>query len=378
MPVTVNHALTATTPDNTSYEIRPSNWNDAHAVTLAISGTDIIGAFSNANGVSFGTNSSGAITASVSAVAGGVNFEIGGNTSGTTALVSTGTLVLAGGSNITLSQSGNNITVSASVQTQASGGIAGTGFTGTNITGTLDTNGLAVSVPSVSSLSATGLVSISTSASGISIGVNGTTASVWAPWAGGRVTTGAIGNGVMQVYPLFCGDWFSASRADIYGSFSMSTSSNSSYAFTLSAAVGIYTRNGSTLSLASSGSQSYAISNTSNSSTQQVQGVRNISVPFAANVAPGDYWVGIMTQTASSGANWITANNVILQNGISNAAFSGILGATTATSAQSILGFGQFSATTTALPASVGFNQLNGTGANQDAQPAVAFYNVTA
>lgn len=41
MPITVAHILTATTPDNTSYEIRPSHWNSAHAITFSPHATDV-------------------------------------------------------------------------------------------------------------------------------------------------------------------------------------------------------------------------------------------------------------------------------------------------------------------------------------------------
>jgi hypothetical protein len=85
------------------------------------------------------------------------NVSIFGNVSGAPALVSTGTLYLAGGNNVTLSQNGNSVTVSAglmgqSTQTQASGAIAGTGFSsastaGTALVGTLNTVGLSVGVP---------------------------------------------------------------------------------------------------------------------------------------------------------------------------------------------------------------------------------------
>lgn len=64
MPITVSHGLSATTPDDPAYEIRPSHWNDTHAATLSIAASEISGLFSNANGVSFGS-SNGAITASV-------------------------------------------------------------------------------------------------------------------------------------------------------------------------------------------------------------------------------------------------------------------------------------------------------------------------
>src|SRR5580692_3835898 len=65
MPITILHELTATTPDNTSYEIRPSHWNSTHAVTLNVVGSEVIGAFSNSNSVSFGTTPDGHITVSV-------------------------------------------------------------------------------------------------------------------------------------------------------------------------------------------------------------------------------------------------------------------------------------------------------------------------
>ena len=102
MPVTISHVLSATTPDNTQYEIRPSHWNSSHLATFLAQGQEIVGAFSNANGVSFGLFGT-AVTASISPTA-------------------------------------------QSTQTQPAGNIAGQGFTGTNATGTLNSNGLALSV----------------------------------------------------------------------------------------------------------------------------------------------------------------------------------------------------------------------------------------
>jgi hypothetical protein len=88
MPVsaTISHALSATTPDNTSYEIRPTHWNSGHDVTLSlnISATEISGQFSNANGISFGlsgdkiTGSHNAITTgALSNHSHGVSFTSG-------------------------------------------------------------------------------------------------------------------------------------------------------------------------------------------------------------------------------------------------------------------------------------------------------------
>jgi hypothetical protein len=64
MPISVFHALTATTPDNTNFEIRPiAHWNAGHVATANLSGSEIINAFSNTNGVSFGL-SNGLVTVS--------------------------------------------------------------------------------------------------------------------------------------------------------------------------------------------------------------------------------------------------------------------------------------------------------------------------
>ncbi len=70
--------------------------------------------FSNANNISFGINGQ-TMTATFSQSVQTQSTHahiISGNTSGTTASMSTGTIVLAGGNNITLSQNGNAVTVS--------------------------------------------------------------------------------------------------------------------------------------------------------------------------------------------------------------------------------------------------------------------------
>lgn len=167
MPATISHALSATTPDDPAYEIRPSHWNSSHLMTLALLATEISGLFSNANGISFGLSDT-AITASqagiISASAGttratsgelvfsnsnGLAFGIngntltgsytvptvpsqfsggnstGGNTLGDSGVV-TGRLVLAGGPNITLSGSTNGGSMTLSI----SGGAGAAGNTG--------------------------------------------------------------------------------------------------------------------------------------------------------------------------------------------------------------------------------------------------------
>jgi hypothetical protein len=72
--------------------------------------------FSNANGVSFYTSAGGAIVASVNAGGGGIAASIGGNSTSAGAgysNITSGTMVLQGGPNITLSQNGSLISISA-------------------------------------------------------------------------------------------------------------------------------------------------------------------------------------------------------------------------------------------------------------------------
>lgn len=85
----------------------------------ASSGTVV---FSNSNNVTFGMSNSSVVTASASFSQSAQTQNIlaaslSGNTAGVLALVSSGTLYLAGGNNMTLSQNGNSVTFSAFSQT---------------------------------------------------------------------------------------------------------------------------------------------------------------------------------------------------------------------------------------------------------------------
>jgi hypothetical protein len=234
---------------------------------------------------------------------------------------------------------------------------------------------MTASVPSVSSLSVTGLLSISTNGSTISIGAPGTVQSVWVP-GGGLMAMQQYGQGVMQINPVDANANYSASRLDLYASFSVSSASNSSYAGTISVSAGVYTRTGSTLALASSGGQTYSFSNTSNSYNSYLSAVGALSMPFNANFAEADYWVGVVSRTASSGANWLTGSNLVYSNVFGN--FDGLFNAAPISSAQMVLGQGQYSAAVTALPLTIAFSQIVGTAASANQPPVMALHNVSA
>lgn len=139
MPATVSHALSMTTPDDPAYENQPKHWNSSHAVTLNAAGSEIIGAFSNSNGLSFGTEPGGHITGSytvpsvpaqtayVFSNSNGVSWGTNGST--VTATVKTDYLTTAMASN-----RGSDF-----VQATAA-------FAGTSASGTINSTGISVSV----------------------------------------------------------------------------------------------------------------------------------------------------------------------------------------------------------------------------------------
>ena len=119
---TIKHVFTSPKADGADTDlVRPSDWNSVHLVTLQEA------------------------------------VSLSGNTAGALALISSGTLYLAGGNNITLSQNANSVTVSGGDTSQflttAMASNAGSNFVqanatiaGTNVTGTIASNVISLSV----------------------------------------------------------------------------------------------------------------------------------------------------------------------------------------------------------------------------------------
>jgi hypothetical protein len=137
----------------------------------------------------------------------------------------------------------------------------------------------------------------------------------------------------------------------------------------------LYTRTASTLSLLTSASASVNFSNTSNNSYSSIAGLRVLTAPVAYALTPGDYWVAFMTRTNTTNANWFTANNVIAT--AVTTPFAGSIGQASNATLQMMPGFGVYSTTTNAFPASVAFSQITGQGGSVTAQPFVTFNNFT-
>jgi hypothetical protein len=360
---------------------------------------------SNSNGISFGLNAS-TITASytVPSTAGLISgLNISGGAGNSQSAVSGVTFSNANGITFGVSTGANVVTVTASYTVPAAGlttgGYYATGNTTNNSSTTLAlsaqsfnalgamtmgfSNGsIQVSAPATSSISGTGLVSISVNASTISIGAALAQLSFYQPLGPVQNTTVTQnGAGSVQVYPAIAAFPFTATRADIMASVSAAALALSTEAQTLSLYLGLYSLNGSTLSLASSGSQSYAWTNSSGGSTASITGMRRFSAPINVNYTGGfDLFVGIMTNTTFANTNGISLSNMVVPLG-PGPQLQGLIGQTQVNSMQFVPGQGFFSVTSAAMPVSMGLSAILGAGSGGNAVDYYAplqFVNITA
>lgn len=150
---------------------------------------------------------------------------------------------------------------------------------------------------------------------------------------------------------------------------------NSTGSYTVSFWVGIYTRNNSSLSLATSASMTTAITHSGTANSTLNSGMRIVSGGISGALT-GDVpvWIGIGSRTTSGGAN-ATFNQVLASQINSN--FSGYLGSVTSATVALSLGHGVYSTTTTAVPGSIAFTQINASQSIALRPPAIELRNGT-
>lgn len=194
----------------------------------------------------------------------------------------------------------------------------------------------------------------------------------------GSTAAAQMGNGTVYVYPMIREAAFTATRADILASVSLSSSSNSSHAGAISVYAGIYSRNGSTISTMSTASQSYQWTNTSNNSFASVSALRRLSVPLNVYFQGGqDLFMAVMTRTSTSNANWFTAQNILQPLAGHTAQIQGLIGEVSNNTRQPMPFQGVFSASSSVLPATIGLSQITGGASSSISRfmPNVYFYN---
>lgn len=372
--------------------------NTTQSTSGTVNGTAL--SFAGAGGASVGI-SNGSIVISAGAAGGASTvglYALGNTTQNSSTTLNQSALSFNGLGIITVGYSNGSIQLSAS-QSNDTLGLYAVGNTTQNSSTTRDVrsvsfNGLGamtvgfsngsvqLSAPATSSLSATGMASISVNGSTISIGAAIPQLSLYQPLGAVQSTT-VTQNGVgsIQVYPAIAAFPFTASRVDMMASVSLSALAVSTEAQTLSMYVGLYSLNGSTLSLASSGSQSYAWTNNSNGSSASLSGIRRFSAPINVNYTGGfDLFVAVMSNTTFANTNGISLSNVVVPLG-PGPQLQGLIGQTQVNSMQFVPGQGFFSATSAGLPASIGLSQISGAGSGGNAvdyYAPVQFVNMTA
>lgn len=295
--------------------------------------------FSNANNVTFGTSAGSIVTASVAAPGAAAEnnwvHALGANTAGNT--TASGSTIGYSGINITLSGTNNSV--------------------------------MNISAPATSSLSATGQVSISTNGSTISIGVPAAmTASRYKEFKESPLVAGEIGQASLHIQPWLIPN-LHMDRVVAHKLFS--NASNSSNSFTVSDWVGIYTRNVSTLSLLHSVSTStnFTGSGTVGSYLSYGGGIKALTMGLTQTLTEGMYWLGVIQRTTTGGGAGHTLNQALNSN--INSSYRGLMGAATNATNQMTLGFGVYTASTSAMPASIAFTQINGNSSVFQRPPSI-------
>ncbi len=296
------------------------------------------------------------------------------------AQISSGTLTLAGGNNITLSQNGNAVTIVGGAG-GGGGGIALANAQTTYPSGTVNliegggaitiasTTGQSfqVSVPATSSLSATGALSISTNGSTISIGVATPMLSRFVyPDDYTPLTPNQVVNNTVSFNYVSLNANLSVSQFRALFSVSANThTSASTNTYGLTAEVGLYTLNASTISRMSSGTQSWSGTYSTNS-TASVQGIRELTVPINASMTPGEYWIGWRISSSSVNAS-LAYSQYIVSNQLTVYLSPGRLGAASNSSQVLYPMHGLYTVSSGALPASATLNDIHATGTRASA-----------
>lgn len=252
-----------------------------------------------------------------------------GNTSGTSGVITGPQLqmVLAGGNNITLSQSINassaTITISAANQT-----VESNTFGISNLGNTSGTSGV-ISGPQMQmimvggnnitlSQSINGSSATITISGGTAAGAGGLTANDFRPWGWAYgsdqafnlfslVPIGAPSS--TTIYPVSIPFNLSANEFNqiISLQHTQASNNNSSRGWSLSAYLGIYTRNASTLSLYASASAEFTTTVSSNAwTTQGTATAQMMSIPVNTTFSPGLYYLAVAYLTSSTRTNVYT------------------------------------------------------------------------
>lgn len=323
---------------------------------------------SNANGFSFGTSAGSAITGSYTVPSVTQYFSNtattfnGANISGSMTHNTNGlqlSLSVAAPGAAAENNAINLLGANTAGNTTATGSTIG--WSGVNVTlsGT-NASQVVISAPATSSLVGVSGVSVSTNGSTISVYDNVTLSGYLEGILDRELLAAQIGNAQLFVQPLRLRNH--VQFAEICEMVNFSNASNSSNSATLSLLVGFYTRNNSSLSLVTSASSSYAITASGTVGSYSIYGgPREYPIGFTTTLTKGDYYIGFLSRTTTGGGAGMTWSNFVGSN--INSAYSGRFSSANNATNQFVLGQGSYATTTTAIPGSIAFSQINGSAA---------------
>jgi fibronectin-binding autotransporter adhesin len=292
----------------------------AGGTQTATSGTVV---FSNSNGISFGLSGSTRMTASFALSNQVVSaYAVSNTTQSTTGTVNVSAMSFHGAGGVSVGVSNGSVVISGGAAAGGySAGLSNIGNTagdtgvvtgrlvlaGLNATLSGSTNGgsmtATLSVPATSSLSGTGLLSIATNGSTISMGVPGDTMSRygWPPAQAMNISSSANANSIYSLQYVSVQAPIAFTRMDVPLLVSLNTAAQSNTAaVALSAMLVLYSRTGSTMNPIVGASASSTFSWASNSSNfDRVSGGRNLSFGIASTLTPGEYYAGLYLSTTS-------------------------------------------------------------------------------
>lgn len=300
--------------------------------------------------------------------------SVAGNTAGVSASYKSGTVYLSGGNNITLSQASNSITVSRAnytVQTQNSPNLTLSGNT---------TGALAHISSGTMTIAGGNQLTLSQAGNAISFAHEpaGTrTMSRFEYPNHAFMPLSTVGQGSLSLHHMYVPYNVTGTAAKIGGSMNVETVILFGNAATarLSLWMGIYTLNGSVLSLSTQGSTLNSVTwDGNNGATTLAGGMRQLTVSMSINMTPGEYWMGANVSTQSSGQTFgFTAyGNDNIVAAANSAALLPI--GSSGTAARDVMLFqGIHTSVGFFMPSSIANNHINNTGAG--VVQRAAFYN---
>lgn len=203
--------------------------------------------------------------------------------------------------------------------------------------------------------------------------IGGQSPLLYNPMPGAVGVAGQLGQGSLFVIP-FSSPQLAHDR--MLAPFNYSNATNSSNSFTVSFWAGVYTKNASSLSLVSSRSTSYNVTNSGTAGSYSLYGgMRNLSMGFTNTLTAGQYYMGIVSRTTTGGGAGMTMSNILASQ--INSSYSGLFGVSSAATNQFSLGLGIWSATTSGIPTSLAFSHITGNSTDALRPPIFYFANGT-